>query len=101
LGACLGSRKDPFWVPQCYSHSPAPSHEMTSFDSVNRYLDSLQGETTYGPAQDDGYMTEDSGDDTSVYSESSSASDETQNFKRSGSASIKIGPKSSLLALGV
>jgi hypothetical protein len=45
-------------------------------DSLNRYLDSLHGKTTNGPAQDDDYMTKDSGDDTSVYSESI-ASDET------------------------
>jgi hypothetical protein len=55
----------------------APLEELQQYrrDSLNRYLDSLQGETTNGPAQDD-YMTEDSGDDTSVYSESI-ASDET------------------------
>lgn len=62
-------------TPENQSHSPAPSHEkseippneMASFDSV----------TTYGPVQDYDYMTEDSGDDTSVYSESNSASEET------------------------
>jgi hypothetical protein len=68
-------------TPENQSHSPAPSHEkleilpgeMVSFNSIKRYLNSLQGETTNGPTQDD-YETEDSvGDNTSVYSESNSA----------------------------
>jgi hypothetical protein len=53
-----------------------PSNQQRRQASVRRYLDSLPGETTYGPAQDEcsDYMSEDS-DDTSVYSESNGASD--------------------------
>jgi hypothetical protein len=72
--------------PTSNPSQPSEAHEgvsatkspVASFDSVRRYLDFLPGENTYGPAQgecSDG-MTEDSGeDDTSVYSESNSASD--------------------------